>query len=261
VPSATSFNVFKDGVKVTISSVQISEKSVYLTLKTPVSPGEEVTLDYLVPAYNPIQFLDTSKAAGLKGIIVENNLIVIVPEILGAAIESSFPDILNLTFASELSSETPSTSSFEVKINGITQPVKKVVVGSNKVSLTMQTNVFKGDNVFVSYVKPSDKFLQSSEGGIVAAFTDKPVVNNVTEEGSVTIYPNPATDYINISNLEPTAETMIVRIFTLAGKICLEEYLDFSSINTIHFKLKSGMYVVQIVMGSAVKNVQKLIVR
>jgi uncharacterized repeat protein (TIGR02059 family) len=261
VPPSSSFNVMKDGVLINVNSIQVSGTSVFLTLETPVASGEEVILDYIVPSTNPVQFQDAAKASGLEDIVVENNLQAVVPEYLSASITSSSTDLLNVIFSSELSSRTPSSSSFTVKINGITQPVKKVIVAGNTVTLTMQTSVFKGDIVLVSYIKPSENSLQALSGGNVAAFSDKPVANNTIDEGTVTVYPNPATDYINISNLEPTTETMVVRIFNLAGKVCLEEYLDSFSTNRIQFKLNTGMYVVQVVMGSVVKHVEKLIIR
>jgi hypothetical protein len=89
------------------------------------------------------------------------------------------------------------------------------------------------------------------------------LANNSAKKSTITIYPNPARDYFNVSfqEQERSLEHQILKIFDLSGKLCLESILN-SGNNNYHvlFNLKSGIYIVQIVSGSIINFVQKLIV-
>jgi hypothetical protein len=125
--------------------------------------------------------------------------------------------------------------------------------------------------VTVSYLKPSNNQLKKATGELAVSFSSpQPVTNNClslannsAKKSTITIYPNPARDYINVSFLEQeiSLESQILRIFDLSGKLCLESILN-SGNNNYHvlFNLKSGIYIVQIVSGSIINFVQKLIV-
>lgn len=86
------------------------------------------------------------------------------------------------------------------------------------------------------------------------------MINNIIGKEEITIYPNPATDFINISNLEPALEKRYIRIFDFGGKLCLEKELTEET-NRIPVNLKSGIYIVQIVFGPLIKYAQKIVIR
>jgi hypothetical protein len=88
------------------------------------------------------------------------------------------------------------------------------------------------------------------------------IASAVSAEGKkITIYPNPASNYINVSVDEPLIENEIIRIFNISGKIVTEENLP-SGIKDIQIpiNLKPGLYIVQIGSGKIILYTQKLIV-
>jgi uncharacterized repeat protein (TIGR02059 family) len=257
-PPSSSFNVTVDSNPVEVNGVAISGTNVILTLVNPVDAGEEVILDYTVPSSNPIQCTGAGKAEALNDVSVENVLKSAIPEYFSSIIEE--PNTLEVTYTADLAGTIPQASAFIAKVNGKSQPVEEVEIAGNKVILTLGANVSKGDIVTIAYVKPAENPLQAISGDNVFTFSDKTVINNVNEEVKLTIYPNPATDFINISNPEPSTEDRVLRIYDFSGKLCMEEQLGSDNTNMIPVDLKSGVYVVQIVTGPLIQHVQKLIV-
>ena len=51
----------------------------------------------------------------------------------------------------------------------------------------------------------------------------------------------------------------ILRIFDFSGKLCLESKLNSGTNNQILINIKPGIYIVQVISGSAISFVQKLI--
>jgi hypothetical protein len=110
--------------------------------------------------------------------------------------------------------------------------------------------------------------LKKATGELAVSFsTPQPVTNNCLnpggnslKKGNISIYPNPARDFITISMLETTLEPQILRIFDFSGKLYIENLLNPGTNNNVLIDLKSGIYIVQVVSGSIIKFVQKLIV-
>ena len=272
IPSVSSFNITVDSVHVDVNSVEISGTQVLLTLGTSVESGDSVTLAYTAPAYNPLQYSETGPVGNLQDVLVSNglssgtptdvdNVSIALPEYAGAVIENSAPDMIEVTYNVDLISKVPVASSFIAKVNGVMKPVKNIIISGNKVNLTLQVEVKHGDIVTIAYVKPAYNPLMAVSGASVLTFADKSVINNTESIAAITIYPNPATDFINISNLEPTKESKVLRIFDFAGKLCLEIKLLSEETNRIPVNLKSGIYIVQVVFGPITKYVQKLVIR
>ena len=65
---------------------------------------------------------------------------------------------------------------------------------------------------------------------------------------------------MNISILETTLESLVLRIFDLSGKLCKESPLNPGTNNKILIDIKSGIYIVQVLSGSVINFVQKLII-
>lgn len=190
---------------------------------------------------------------------------------LNSVVENSAPNKIGINFNLPLANSVPPGSAFLPKVNGITRPVNSVTVSGNRVDLTLQTNVVQGDIVTIAYTKPPSNPLQAVSGLTAENITNQPVINNIqgfitnssdtaNYKKDISIYPNPAKEYLNISNLEPSAETQIIRIFDFSGKLCLEVPLNAGISNKIPLNLKTGMYIIQIVLGPIVKYAQKLVV-
>ncbi len=271
VPPSSSFNITVDSVHVDVNAVEISGSQVLLTLGTTVESGDSIILAYTVPSENPIQCIGAGTAGNLENILVANELAtetpevveevkIAIPEYVSAVIENFAPDMVEVTYTIDLASTIPQASAFVAKVNGVIKPVKEIFINGNKITLTLQTEVKHGDVVTIAYITPAYNPLQATSGAQVLTFPDKTVINNIIGKEEITIYPNPATDFINISNLEPTMEKRFIRVFDFGGKLCLEKELSEET-NRVPVNLKSGIYIVQIVFGPMIKYAQKLVIR
>jgi hypothetical protein len=87
--------------------------------------------------------------------------------------------------------------------------------------------------------------------------------DETTPTGSSTeikVYPNPATDFIYISNIQSSLLHRELRIFDLTGKLCLEKPLDTDFPQMVEIDLSPGLYVVNLMIGSEIRHTQKLII-
>ena len=74
VPAGSAYSVTVDGTAQTPTGVTINENTVTLDLTTKVTAGAVITLDYTVPATNPLQDTHDDPAAALSGHTVNNVL-------------------------------------------------------------------------------------------------------------------------------------------------------------------------------------------
>ena len=175
-----------------------------------------------------------------------------------------------MTYSLTLANIIPAGSSFITKVNGNDKSITSVVVSGNKVNLTLPEALGFGDIVSVSYLKPATNPLQSDAGVAAETITGQPVTNKVvgyttqstdaSNKEKISVYPNPAREFINIPNLDPSLGPGIIRIYDFAGKLCMETRLDTGLNNKIPINLRSGIYVVKVEIGSIIKLVQKLVV-
>ncbi|HEX2920047.1 MAG TPA: T9SS type A sorting domain-containing protein, partial [Bacteroidales bacterium] len=64
-----------------------------------------------------------------------------------------------------------------------------------------------------------------------------------------------------IANFDPGESKPLIRFYDLSGKLCQETKLeDFSKTKKVPIQLKSGMYIAQIIIGTTIHHVQKMIV-
>ncbi len=194
-----------------------------------------------------------------------------VPAYVNSAINNETPSRLEMAYNISLNNIIPVSTAFVVKVNGSNKPVNSVDISGNKVILALNATLSYGDIVTVSYIRPAQNPLQSVSGGIAEAILDKSVTNKITgfttpssgtsdnKEG-ISVYPNPAREYINIENTETSLVPLIVRIFDFSGKLCMETPLNSGNSNKIQINLKSGIYIVKIETGSMVRFNQKLII-
>ena len=82
------------------------------------------------------------------------------------------------------------------------------------------------------------------------------------EKNHFIIYPNPASDYINISIKDPLIEPDMIRLIDLSGRIVFEDpFISGINIVQIPAYLKAGIYIVELKAGNLILYSQNLIVR
>ena len=84
------------------------------------------------------------------------------------------------------------------------------------------------------------------------------VFSTKNDKWDISVYPNPAQKYINISKLETSSEPQTVRIYNLLGELCLENTLNQDAVNQIQINLMPGLYILQVRKGSLIMGVQKI---
>jgi uncharacterized repeat protein (TIGR02059 family) len=270
VPDITSFSVHVNSISQKVVSISISGTSVFLTIASEVSYTDVVTVAYLQPATNALISESGIKVASMSDQSVINKVNPGEgPIYLSSSIESSSPNVLEINYDEILDNSIPDKSAFIVMVNGVDRTITAVSITENTVLLTMQTPVIYGDSVTISYIKPSSNQLKKTSGEAALSFSYpqpvlnnciKPVQNTAYKNSSITIYPNPASNYINISTPEPSLEQQILRIFDLGGKLCLENILNPGNSFHVQINLKSGIYIIQVASGSIINIVQKLII-
>jgi uncharacterized repeat protein (TIGR02059 family) len=265
LPAVSTFSVLVNSVARNVNSVSISGNSIVLTLSTAVVYGDVITVAYTKPATNPIQSTSGLQAPTMSTQSVTNKVDPVSPVYVSSAVENLTPSVLEITYNETLDLSVPSTSAFIVMVNGVKREVALVSILGNKVLLTLSSPVVYGDNITVSYIKPSINELKKATGETAASFsTPQPVTNKLSKiaikKGDISVYPNPAREYVNISILEASLEPQTLRIFDLSGKLCLESQLNAGTNNKILTDIKSGIYIVHVLSGSVIKFVQKLII-
>lgn len=85
--------------------------------------------------------------------------------------------------------------------------------------------------------------------------------NSIINIGNISIYPNPANEFINVLILEPPSESQLLRIFDCAGAIRFETQLE-SGVNNVQIpiNLNSGVYIAEVLLGKLIMFAQTLIV-
>ncbi len=73
----------------------------------------------------------------------------------------------------------------------------------------------------------------------------QPVSVNSSTISSFEIYPNPATDYINLKNVNPNSKLFV---YDVTGKLVLQSTITENTINI--GSLYSGLYIIQVRDGN-----------
>ena len=185
VPAASAFTVTVNSSARTVSSVAVSGTKVTLTLASPIAYGNTVTVAYNKPSSNPLQTAAGGQAATISAQSVTNKVAAPaqapapVPVYVSSAIENTAPSKLEMTYNLSLANIVPAASAFTVKVNSSARSISSVAVSGTKVVLTLSSPVAYGDNVTVSYTKPSSNPLQTTAGGQAATISAKAVTNRV----------------------------------------------------------------------------------
>ena len=291
IPAASSFIVIVNSVPRTVNSVAISDTKVLLTLSSDVVEGDVVSVAYNRP---PVNQLQTSRGYWASALTEQQSVLINVslkPEYLFASIENTTPTKLEMIYSLSLANIIPTTSAFSVKVNSVTRSVSSVSISGSKVILTLSSPVSYGNILTVAYNRPSSNQLQTPRGYWASALSAQLVINNLlstlksaqfeasdsqagtdnesfgessgTDRINISFYPNPASELIHISILEPSMESQIIKIYDFSGKLWLENRIEPGVRNMVlPINLKSGLYILKIDNGkSTVFNQQLIIVK
>ncbi len=204
-PAASAFTVHVNSVVRTISSVLVTANKVCFALSSSVSYGDVITVSYTKPSSNPVQNTSGGQLDSFSAQKVTNNVVAALPSYVSSSVENNAPSSIELTFNLPLANVVPPASAFNVQVNSSARGVNSVTVSGSKVTLALASAVRHGDNVTVSYTKPSSNPLQTSSGGQAASFPAQTVTNRVSA---------PAPVYTE-SSVENSAPARIVMKFNL----------------------------------------------
>jgi uncharacterized repeat protein (TIGR02059 family) len=180
IPAASAFSVMVNSSSRPVTGVSVSGVKVILTLSSPVTYGNTVTVAYTKPSVNPLQTFSGGQAATISAQSVANNVAAVnVPLYVSSVIENSNPSLLEMTYNLNLSDIVPSASAFSVMVNSSSRSVTSVSVSGAKVILTLSSPVSSGNTVTVAYTKPSVNPLQTPSGGQAANIGPQSVKNNL----------------------------------------------------------------------------------
>lgn len=193
-----------------------------------------------------------------------NDNLTELPMYINSEVEHATPFWLEMTYNLIDANIIPPLSAFNVNVNSVSRNITGVDISGTKVLLTLGTPVVYGDVIMVAYSKPDVNPLQTS-GGEAQDLSMQQVTNKVrnisdSDNAKISVYPNPAREFINISNLESSVDLYILRIFDLTGRLYLETRFNPDYNSNIPVNLNSGIYFIQVLLGSASKFVQRLVI-
>ena len=187
LPPASAFTVKADGDTVTVQSVALGtdpDQLVFDLGTGAIKQDRTVTVDYAVPATNPIRDAAGNEAAAFTDFAVDNNSTVegIPPEPASGAVQGS-GDRLSLTFNEDLDiAAVPPASAFTVKADGVEVAVQSVAASfSDTLALRLSATIGARQIVTVSYAVPTTgTVIEDTAGNEAVGFEDFPVTNNST---------------------------------------------------------------------------------
>ena len=186
LPPASAFTVTADGVAVTVQAVAASlSDTLALSLSSTIKQGQTVTVDYKVPATNPIQDTDDNNAMGFTDFAVDNNSTVEgTPPIPASGEVPATGNKLTLTFNEDLDiavDKLPPASAFTVKADGVAVTVQDVALGTDLDNFVLNLPdeaINQCQTVTVDYEVPATNPIQDTDDNDAVGFTGFAVDNN-----------------------------------------------------------------------------------
>ena len=184
VPPASAFMVTAYGDEVTVQSVGegTGPDNFILSLASKIKQGQTVTVDYAVPATNPIRDVAGNDALAFDDFAVTNNSTLEgTPPVPASAEVTSTGLTLTLTFNEDLDiAAVPPASAFTVKADGVEVAVQDVLYSVlDTLALRLSATIGARQIVTVSYAVPTTgTVIADVAGNDAVAFTDFPVTNN-----------------------------------------------------------------------------------
>jgi hypothetical protein len=186
------------------------------------------------------------------------------PHFVNASVRTDTPNVIQVNFSSALGSIVPPVSAFNVTVNSVSATVLSVSIVDSTVTILLQDPIYKDEHVQLNYTKPAENGLQSPSGQYIPNLTARTVINNIgstgTTDSEIRVYPNPASDYFNIINVQASHFSSVVRLYDLSGKLCLEYTLNSDIVQRVPVNLNPGIYLLLLEIGSGTKHKQKLII-
>lgn len=252
IPAFSSFIVMVNAKENHVSLINVSGTKVLLTLADPVSYGDAISISYTKPPTGYMQSVDGNAVQDFTDLPVANRVVstnIMAPELLGAHIHDALPDIIEISFDIPLADIIPPLSAFSVRINSEEVSINTIRIHSTFLSIVLARPVSFGENVTVSYARPSTNPLQSGNGGFAETIPILNVTNEVLPAGFI-IYPNPARDHITVAVPEYVKEKISVRITDLNNRqLMASDPEQPANLKTFHFRLRPGPYIIQIIAG------------
>ena len=203
-PAAGDFAVTVAGSSVTVSAVEVSGKTITLTLATAAAHGDTVRLSYTVPVSNPVQDEDGNEAVALTGQAVTNN----TPDTTAPALSTATVDgtSLTLTYDETLdTASTPAAGDFAVTVAGSSATVSTVEMSGQTVTLTLATRAPYGDAVSLSYTVPANNPIQDEAGNDATALSGQAVTNNTASTAvALTLSPSSVAESAGATSMTVT---------------------------------------------------------
>ncbi|MFW1817352.1 SwmB domain-containing protein, partial [Acinetobacter guillouiae] len=202
LPPSSSFSVNVGGQLVNVTGISVNGNVVILTLGTPVTAGQTVTVGYTDPTtgndVNAIQDTAGNDAATVPPTAVDNGSTVpggdtTAPTFVSATLDTAGTS-LTLTYSEALdSANLPPLNSFVVTADGQVVAVTAVTVNGSSVVLTLATAVTAGQTVEVGYTDPTTandpNAIQDAAGNDAATLPPTAVDNGSTVPGGDTTAP------------------------------------------------------------------------
>ena len=110
------------------------------------------------------------------------------------------------------------------------------------------------------YTKLTGKFLPIQTPSISRGLEGREASNDHNNEAQQTIYPNPASDEINIK-LGNDIESMIVEIYNIIGEKVLYKRVNSSYVRIDVSKLEAGVYLISIFKSDETKLNEKVYIK
>jgi parallel beta helix pectate lyase-like protein len=196
----------------------------------------------------------------------------VAPLFVCACVEDATPAEVDIIYDISLANVTPSIYAFSVKVNSISTGSRFVAIDGTKVKLELEKAVECGDLVTVSYNTPIMNPIQSASGGLADTITIQPVDNNIEDFTTyvedevmipeISLFPNPAHDYLNISFDNMEYKPLLMRIIGMTGVIVFEDII-YAGMSDLKYPVNfdSGIYFVQFLSEGLNLGTVKLIVQ
>jgi hypothetical protein len=130
-------------------------------------------------------------------------------------------------------------------------------------NLWVWPNVFVGStyqedaDFMKGWIRDRAAWLDSHMPGACLPSTE---VEELAQELSLKVYPNPAVDYVSVSIFNPAAEKLDLRVYNLMGQFIRSVDLNEEVLQDARFALPSGVYLLQL-QGKTVYKTAKVIVQ
>jgi hypothetical protein len=248
----------------TINSVSISGKNVLLTLSSPVSSGDAVTVSYTKPATNPVQTASGGQAASIIAQNVTNNVKATPPPIVN--------QVPTVTISNPSKGNTyihPTDIEIVVIATDPDGTISKVELFNGTVKLAELSTApysftWKGvsEGTYQLKAVATDNLNAPSNASLVE-FTVEEGAKYDVDSDIINLYPNPNSGNFNIEFLDPakTGKSEII-ISDLGGKQIYHETISTEEI-TRQFNLqniRSGIYIMTVI-NQEILVTKKIIIR